>query len=149
METQVWMYKTQRRIARRMRFFKGETHQHPSFLVDSKVSLVDLSEPRLKTEATKLDVDVTYCAKGDEAIKQSIWGRVGTAYHSIGTCKIGKPDGMGVLDPNLGVWGVQRLKVADLSIVPKNLSGNTMSTALMIGEKAADIFIKELKLVAT
>jgi choline dehydrogenase-like flavoprotein len=51
---------------------------------------------------------------------------------------------MGVVDENLSVYGVKGLKVADLSIVPKNVAGNTMSTTLMIGERAADIFIREL-----
>lgn len=52
---------------------------------------------------------------------------------------------MGVVDENLSVHGVKGLKVADLSIAPKNVAGNTMSTALMIGERAADIFIRELR----
>jgi choline dehydrogenase-like flavoprotein len=55
----------------------------------------------------------------------------------------------GVVDANLSVYGVKGLKVADLSIVPGNVAANTNATALMIGEKAADIFIKELGLDST
>ena len=55
-------------------------------------------------------------------------------------------DKMGVVDPTLSVYGVRGLKVADLSIAPRNVAANTNNTALAVGEKAADIFIKELGL---
>jgi alcohol oxidase len=50
----------------------------------------------------------------------------------------------GVVDPRLNVYGVRGLKVADLSIDPGNVSTNTYSTALVIGEKAAVIIAEEL-----
>ena len=50
----------------------------------------------------------------------------------------------GVVDPRLNVYGVQGLKVADLSIGPSNVSANTYSTALLIGEKAAVMIAEEL-----
>ena len=43
----------------------------------------------------------------------------------------------GVVDSRLNVYGVRGLKIADLSIGPGNVSANTYSTALVIGEKAA------------
>ncbi|KAI1114997.1 glucose-methanol-choline oxidoreductase [Nemania sp. NC0429] len=52
----------------------------------------------------------------------------------------------GVVDASLSVFGVEGLKIADLSIVPKSMATNTNNTALAVGEKAADIFIKELGL---
>lgn len=55
-------------------------------------------------------------------------------------------DQKGVLDPSLSVYGVSGLKIADLSIAPHNVAANTNNTALAVGEKAADIFIKELGL---
>lgn len=51
---------------------------------------------------------------------------------------------MGVVDASLNVYGVHVLKLADLSIAPDNVAANTMNTALLIGEKAADIIIQEL-----
>jgi alcohol oxidase len=58
-----------------------------------------------------------------------------------------KPRGRGgVLDPHLNVYGVQGLKVADLSICPSNVGANTYSTALVIGEKAAVIIAEELEI---
>jgi len=46
------------------------------------------------------------------------------------------------------VYGVSGLKVADMSIAPDQVAANLYSTALMIGEKAADIVIHELELSA-
>ena len=50
----------------------------------------------------------------------------------------------GVVDSRLNVFGVRRLKVADLSIGPSNVGANTYSTALVIGEKAAVLIAEEL-----
>ena len=50
----------------------------------------------------------------------------------------------GVVDPRLNVYGVQGLKVADMSIAPSNVAANTYSTALVIGEKAAMMIAEEL-----
>ncbi|KAG1900103.1 uncharacterized protein F5891DRAFT_340726 [Suillus fuscotomentosus] len=50
----------------------------------------------------------------------------------------------GVVDARLNVYGVTNLKVADLSIVPKNVGTNTYSTALIIGDKAAMIIAEDL-----
>lgn len=50
----------------------------------------------------------------------------------------------GVVDGNLSVHGLEGLKLADLSIPPENVGANTGNTAFVVGEKAADIFIKEL-----
>jgi len=50
----------------------------------------------------------------------------------------------GVVDPRLNVYGVQGLKVADMSIAPSNVAANTYSTALLIGEKAAVMIAEEL-----
>ncbi|KAJ9604608.1 hypothetical protein H2200_010722 [Cladophialophora chaetospira] len=138
--SQVWLYKAQRQVAQRMHFYQGESHLHPKFPPGSKVT--SLSEP--KSDSARREVQ--YSPEDDEAIRQWVRERVGTAYHSIGTCKMAPIEQLGVVDPSLNVHGVQKLKVADLSIVPENVSGNTMSTALMIGEKAADIVIKELGL---
>ncbi|KAJ3528098.1 hypothetical protein NM208_g10374 [Fusarium decemcellulare] len=52
----------------------------------------------------------------------------------------------GVVDGRLNVWGTKGLKLADLSIVPANVGANTNNTAIVVGEKAADIIIKDLGL---
>ncbi|MCU1691416.1 MAG: Choline dehydrogenase [Frankiales bacterium] len=57
-----------------------------------------------------------------------------TVYHETSTCRIGD-----VVDPELRVKGVQRLRVADASVMPNVTSGNTNAPAIMIGEKAAEM----------
>jgi choline dehydrogenase len=61
-----------------------------------------------------------------------------TYHHQVGTCKMGV-DALAVVDPELRVFGVEGLRVADASIMPAVTSGNTHAPATMIGERAADL----------
>jgi choline dehydrogenase len=60
----------------------------------------------------------------------------GTVFHCVGTCRMGSDDGS-VLDPQLRVRGVERLRVVDASVMPQVTSANTNAASLMIGEKGA------------
>jgi choline dehydrogenase len=61
-----------------------------------------------------------------------------TNYHPVGTCRMGA-DARAVVDETLAVRGVSNLRIADASIMPLLISGNTNATAILIGEKAADL----------
>jgi choline dehydrogenase len=61
-----------------------------------------------------------------------------TYHHQAGTCKMGI-DAMSVVDPQLRVYGIEGLRIADASIMPAVTSGNTNAPSIMIGEKAADL----------
>lgn len=76
--------------------------------------------------------------KSDEEIAGSIRATAETLYHPVGTCKMGT-DAMAVVDPRLRVRGVEGLRVADASVMPEIIAGNTNAPVVMIAEKAADI----------
>ena len=69
---------------------------------------------------------------------------VGTVFHPVGTCAIGR-GGDAVVAPRLRVHGIEGLRVADASIMPTIVSGNTNAPAIMIGERCADFIRAELR----
>lgn len=74
----------------------------------------------------------------DEEIAWSVRTTAETLYHPVGTCKMGT-DAMAVLDPRLRVRGVEGLRIADASVMPEIIAGNTNAPVMMIAEKAADL----------
>lgn len=61
-----------------------------------------------------------------------------TVYHATSTCRIGE-----VVDPRLRVRGIESLRVADASVMPNVVSGNTNAASIMIGEKAAEMIAND------
>lgn len=79
---------------------------------------------------SELDID------DNDALLDYIRRDAGTGYHPTSTCAMGK-----VVDPQLAVYGVESLYVADASVMPSVVSGNTNAATIMIGEKAADLLL--------
>ncbi|SPM26663.1 Choline dehydrogenase or related flavoprotein, partial [Mycobacterium terramassiliense] len=67
---------------------------------------------------------------------------VTTYWHECGTAKMGR-DPMSVVDGHLKVYGVEGLRVADASIMPRISTANTMAPCVVIGERAAQFIVAD------
>ena len=77
-------------------------------------------------------------ARDDESVARAVRAKAHGLYHPAGACRMGV-DRMSVVDRALRVHGVEGLRVADASIMPELVRGHTNATAIMIGERAADL----------
>ena len=77
-------------------------------------------------------------AVDDETLTAHVRDHAETLYHPVGTCRMGTGDDT-VVDLDLKVHGLQGLRVADASVMPRINRGHTQAPAYMIGEKAADL----------
>ncbi len=76
--------------------------------------------------------------ESDAELERYIRQRCETLYHPVGTCKMGN-DASAVVDARLRVRGVERLRVADASVMPTIVRGNTNAPTMVIGERAASL----------
>jgi choline dehydrogenase len=83
----------------------------------------------------------------DEQLLDYARRRGGTVYHPTSTCRMGS-DPLAVVDAELRVHGIDGLRVADASIMPTVVSGNTNAAAIMVGEKLADMVRQQVRLAA-
>jgi choline dehydrogenase len=79
--------------------------------------------------------------KTDDDIRAFVRASANTIFHPTGTCKMGT-DPLAVVDPELRVHGLQGLRVADASIMPRIIGGNTNAPTIMIAEKCADLCLQ-------
>ena len=141
LEIAAWTYKKQREIFRRSQFYRGDLAvAHPPFPPGSDAACLLVDAPLSDVK------DIVYTAEDDVILRKWLRETVATTWHPLGTCKMAPQESLGVVGPNLDVHGVEGLKIVDLSIAPQNVGANTANTAFAIGEKAADILIKELVL---
>ena len=126
---------------------------HPNYLAtandcDTIVAGIKVARSICETEPVKSLITEEHSpgpnirANDDAAILEWARNTATTIYHPTGTCKMGS-DKMAVVNDRLQVHGFERLRIADASIMPKITSGNTNAPAIMIGEKASDIVLRE------
>lgn len=106
---------------------------------------VRLAQRVANTSAMKDYTDSSYrpscTAETDEEVKAFCREHSSTIFHPVGTCKMGVDD-MAVVDPELRVRGLTNIRVADASMMPLLVSGNTSAPSAMIGEKASEMILR-------
>ena len=116
--------------------------------VDAEVTVRAVRIARAVMTAPALaDLQVSELAPGtsrsaDDELLDWVISAAETTYHPVGTCKMGA-DPMAVVNSQLRVHGVAGLRIADASIMPTLTSGNTNAPSIMIGEKAADMVLRQ------
>jgi choline dehydrogenase-like flavoprotein len=78
--------------------------------------------------------------QADEALARYIRAEAYTVHHPVSTCRMGN-DPLAVVDAQLRVAGLEGLRVADASVFPSIIGGNTNAAVVMIAEKAADLIL--------
>jgi choline dehydrogenase len=87
-----------------------------------------------------IEVSPGATVQDDAGLSGYIQSSAGSFFHPVGTCRMGV-DELAVVDPLLRVHGVDRLRVADASVMPAVVSANTNATVLAIAERAAAIML--------
>ena len=83
--------------------------------------------------------------RSEEDLVHDIRQRCGTVFHPVGTCRMGPDPVCAVVDPTLKIHGLAGLRVVDASIFPAVTSGNTNAPTIMVGEKGADLILKDAR----
>lgn len=126
---------------------------HPNYLsdpIDQETAIAGMRVSRALTETKAMSPFIVEekvpgaKAQSDEDLLEMARNISQTIYHPTSTCKMGSDDAA-VVDERLRVHGIKRLRVADASIMPTIVSGNTNAPTIMIGEKASDMILEDAR----
>jgi choline dehydrogenase len=115
--------------------------------LDAQVKAVKLGmsffeAPSLRKIARNISPSITDLTDVAEFVRSNCV----TIFHPTSTCRMGPSLKSSVVDLELRVWGVANLRVADASVMPHIVSGNTNAPTIMIAERAAEMIVADLKL---
>ncbi len=125
----------------------------PNMLADDYDLKTLIAAGKLCQKLCETDALKPYCVKKvypdeniqtDEAWEAYVRAVCGPTFHPVGTCKMGVDDDA-VVTPDLKVKGIEGLRVADGSVMPHVVSGNTNAACLMIGEKGAGMILADAR----
>ena len=81
--------------------------------------------------------------RSDADLTNDFRSRSGTVYHPCGTARMGTDPATSVIDPRLRVHGIDGLTVADASVFPAVISGNTNAPTMMVAARAAAFLLED------
>ena len=111
-------------------------------LVAGIAMLRDIYAQRAFRDLVDVEVLPGPAASDDRALLDFAREHGGTVFHCVGSCRMGT-DAEAVVDPELRVHGIERLRVIDASVMPTITSANTNAASLMIGERGARLVLGE------
>ena len=119
-----------------------EDHEDMQWMIEGveKTREIFQTAPMKALEAKELQPGIKCINKAD--IEAFIRNESLSVYHPIGTCKMGETKEC-VVDDQLKVKGISGLRVADASIFPSIISGNTNATCNVVGAKCADLILNK------
>jgi len=120
------------------RYFSSDIDMQTAVAGLRLIGRVGSASPLKRLNAKELKPDLA--RESDEDLAGYIRATASSGYHHVGTCRIGRSDDeLAVVDSKLRVRGMGRLRIADGSVMPSIISGNTNSVCIMIGERCAEL----------
>jgi choline dehydrogenase-like flavoprotein len=109
-------------------------------LLDGMELIREVMAARIIADGVSLELNPGTGFPDRAALARELPNRATSVYHAVGTCRMGR-DEQAVVDPQLRVRGIDGLRVADASVMPSIVGGNTNAPAMMIGEHCASIVL--------
>ena len=118
--------------------YLGDERDVKTYIKGMRVALKFFRTASLKAY-TNLDTITLSINASDEEIEAYIRSKAESIYHPVGTAKMGRDDDpMAVVNTKLQVKGIQKLRIADASVIPNLISGHTMAPTVLVAERVAD-----------
>lgn len=124
----------------RFNFFASKRDQDTAVKALQRIRII-MSMPAMAPYLVAEEEPGPACASDHDLV--AYCRKTGTSgFHAAGTCRMGT-DKRSVVDPRLRVNGVSALRIADASVMPRIVSGNTNAATIMIAEKAASMILQD------